>query len=151
MSATFDTWLNYFYTENWDAARGQWANMTADIALAQSSLTGGDLVGAIQSCINALTHTDNGRLKLLDTYQYGYPRYRLFYLLTLLDDRLDVLEASPPITVDMAAIINAMLAAKFSELQYFIGIEDAYRTALWNAPFNVDFYAALARGFQKWP
>jgi hypothetical protein len=54
-------------------------------------------------------------------------------------------------TIDMDAIINAMLKATFDQLQYFIGLEDAYRVALWNAPFNADFYAALARGFQKWP
>jgi len=53
--------------------------------------------------------------------------------------------------VTMDAILSAMVSAKFSQLQYFIGIEDAYRVALWNAPFNADFYAALARGFQKWP
>jgi len=53
-------------------------------------------------------------------------------------------------TVTMASIINAMLLAKFDELQKFIGIEDAYRCALWDAPFNTDFYAALARGFKKW-
>lgn len=54
-------------------------------------------------------------------------------------------------SVDMDAIINAMLAAKFNQLEKFIGIEDAYRVALWTAPFNADFYAALARGFAKWP
>jgi hypothetical protein len=53
--------------------------------------------------------------------------------------------------VDMDAIINAMLVAKFDQLQSFIGLVDAYRVALWNAPFNADFYAALARGFMKWP
>jgi hypothetical protein len=53
--------------------------------------------------------------------------------------------------VTMDAILNVMLTASFANLQQFIGIEDAYRVALWNAPFNVDFYAALARGFQKWP
>jgi len=53
--------------------------------------------------------------------------------------------------VTMDAILNAMLAADFDELQKFIGIVDAYRVAIWNAPFNADFYAALARGFQTWP
>jgi len=53
--------------------------------------------------------------------------------------------------VDMDAILNAMLVSSFDQLQKFIGIVDAYRVALWNAPFNADFYAALARGFQKWP
>ncbi len=53
--------------------------------------------------------------------------------------------------VDMDAIINAMLQANFNQLEKFIGIVDAYRVALWNAPFNHEFYAALARGFEKWP
>lgn len=51
----------------------------------------------------------------------------------------------------MDDILNAMLGATFVQLEKFIGIEDAYRVALWNAPFNAEFYAALARGFQKWP
>lgn len=50
--------------------------------------------------------------------------------------------------VDMNAIINCMLAANFDQLTKFVGIEDAYRSALWNQPFNADFYAALARGFK---
>jgi len=53
--------------------------------------------------------------------------------------------------IDMDAILNAMLKSSFDNLQQFIGIVDAYRVALWNAPFNADFYAALARGFQQWP
>ena len=53
--------------------------------------------------------------------------------------------------VDMNSILNAMLKADFTQLQKFIGIIDAYRVALWNAPFNAEFYAALARGFVKWP
>lgn len=50
----------------------------------------------------------------------------------------------------MDDIINAMLTATDSQYTSFIGIVDAYRVALWNAPFNADFYAALARGFTKW-
>ncbi|GAI82901.1 unnamed protein product, partial [marine sediment metagenome] len=50
--------------------------------------------------------------------------------------------------VDMDAILNAMLVADFDQLQKFIGIVDAYRVAIWNAPFNANFYAALARGFE---
>ncbi|MBA7528712.1 hypothetical protein ES705_20900 [subsurface metagenome] len=53
--------------------------------------------------------------------------------------------------VTMDAILNAMLVADFDELQKFVGLVDAYRVAIWNAPFNANFYAALARGFQQWP
>lgn len=58
---------------------------------------------------------------------------------------------APPAEITMDAILNAMLSSSFDNLQQFIGIVDAYRVALWNAPFNADFYAALARGFVKWP
>ncbi|MBA7524178.1 hypothetical protein ES705_16315 [subsurface metagenome] len=53
--------------------------------------------------------------------------------------------------IDMDAILNTMLVADFDQLQKFVGIVDAYRVAIWNAPFNANFYAALARGFEKWP
>jgi len=50
-------------------------------------------------------------------------------------------------TLDMDAIINAMLRADTDQLTKFVGIEDAYRSAIWLKPFNGEFYAALARGF----
>ncbi len=48
----------------------------------------------------------------------------------------------------MSDIINTMLSASYEELEYFIGIVDAYRVALWDKPFNEDFYRALAEGFK---
>lgn len=51
---------------------------------------------------------------------------------------------------DMDSILNAMLSASQEEFTKFIGIVDAYRVALWDAPFNEEFYAALARGFKTW-
>ena len=52
--------------------------------------------------------------------------------------------------VDMASILTAMMAASFEELRQFVGITDAYKIAVWDAPFNEDFYRALAMGFPKW-
>jgi len=54
---------------------------------------------------------------------------------------------APPSEVTMDNILSAMITADFEDLQKFIGIVDAYRVALWNEPFNAEFYAALARGF----
>ena len=51
-------------------------------------------------------------------------------------------------SVTMDAILNAMLLATFDELTKFIGIEDAYRSAIWDQPFNAEFYGALANGFR---
>ena len=53
--------------------------------------------------------------------------------------------------VSMDSILTAMLGAEFDELQKFVGLVDAYRVAIWNAPFNAELYAALARGFSTWP
>lgn len=55
----------------------------------------------------------------------------------------------PPVDVTMDAILSAMITANFDDFQMFVGIVDGYRTALWNEPFNVDMYAALARGFMR--
>lgn len=51
----------------------------------------------------------------------------------------------------MGDILTAMLTATHKQIEHFIGIEEAYKIALWNAPFNAEFYAALGRGFSQWP
>ncbi|GAF99130.1 unnamed protein product, partial [marine sediment metagenome] len=48
------------------------------------------------------------------------------------------------------SMINAMLLANPYEVEYFIGLVDAYRQSTWNRPFNKEFFAALARGFAEW-
>jgi len=53
--------------------------------------------------------------------------------------------------VTMSDILLAMLTADFDQLKKFIGVVDAYRVAIWNAPFDAEYYAAIARGFEKWP
>lgn len=50
--------------------------------------------------------------------------------------------------IDMDTLLNTMLTATPYQLQYFIGIVDAYRQSVWNKPFNAEFFAALARGFE---
>ncbi len=50
----------------------------------------------------------------------------------------------------METLINTMLVADPEEVTYFIGLVDAYRTSIWNKPYNSEFYAALARGFETW-
>lgn len=52
------------------------------------------------------------------------------------------------ITLD--AILSAMLTADDDQIQYFIGLVDAYRQSIWNKPFNREYFAALARGFAEW-
>ncbi|GAH51263.1 unnamed protein product, partial [marine sediment metagenome] len=52
---------------------------------------------------------------------------------------------------NMDALLSVMLSADPEQVEYFVGLVDAYRQSIWNRPFNKDFYAALARGFMLWP
>ena len=52
--------------------------------------------------------------------------------------------------VTMDDILNEMLTASFEQLTKFMGITQAYKVAVWDAPYNEEFYAALARGFKTW-
>lgn len=54
-----------------------------------------------------------------------------------------------PAEVTMSAILSAMVTATGDELKYFIGLVDAYRSSLWEKPFNAEYFAALARGFMQ--
>lgn len=50
--------------------------------------------------------------------------------------------------VTMGAMTSAMITATDDEYKYFIGLIDAFRVGLWNKPFNAEYFAALARGFE---
>jgi len=52
--------------------------------------------------------------------------------------------------ITMDDILNEMLSATFGQLTKFMGITQAYKVAVWDAPYNEEFYAALARGFKTW-
>lgn len=52
--------------------------------------------------------------------------------------------------VDMDQILTAMMGATAEQITEFMGITQAYKVAVWDAPFNEEFYAALARGFKTW-
>ncbi len=54
-----------------------------------------------------------------------------------------------PLTFD--DILALMLEADPYQVQYFVGLVDAYRQSIWDRPFNKEFFAALGRGFQLWP
>jgi hypothetical protein len=52
---------------------------------------------------------------------------------------------------DMDGLLSTMLTAKLDQITEFVGIEQAYMAAIWNAPYNHEYYSALARGFREWP
>ena len=111
---------------------------------AQTALTASQYKVAIQYLINARSHIINA-LQWNTTYKAGEsPSYAVSYCLDWLYDNIG------PAEITMAAILNAMLIASPYEVNYFVGLVDAYRQSIWNKPFNKEFYAALARGFMEW-
>lgn len=86
-----------------------------------------------------------GKLRDKFSTNVGSYRIRLINTLQWINDNWPADAAE----VDMDAILNALLAATFDQFQTFTGITDAYRVALWNEPFNAEYYAALARGFSR--
>lgn len=117
-----------------------------DFNAAGSWLSAGDTATAGAFLQAAASHMYYGILDLSTAYpwpQTGYYRYNMLYWIN------DNWPSGTDVT--MESILSAMVAATPEELTHFIGLVDAYRVALWNAPFNAEFYAALARGFQQWP
>lgn len=51
----------------------------------------------------------------------------------------------------MQSIIDTMFLANPTQVSSFVGLMDAYRQSIWNMPFNAEMWAAIARGFQRWP
>ena len=85
----------------------------------------------------------------LSAYMEPYVR-NICMVIRLLVEQVNTLSEVEPPEVNMASIINAMLTADPEQVKYFVGLVDAYRQSLWNKPFNSEFYAALARGFEQW-
>lgn len=119
-----------------------------EVGYAQSHWYGGDDHACLDDLIDAVLRNNQAIEWILCQGFFGWNGSS-----HALTDALDRELACPFITeapeteVTMAAILSAMITANADDLKMFIGLVDAYRTSLWNKPFNVDFYAALARGF----
>ncbi len=57
---------------------------------------------------------------------------------------------APDAGITMRMILDEMFTADNEELKQFIALVDAYRQSLWNKPFDVNYWAAVARGFEVW-
>ena len=78
--------------------------------------------------------------------RYSSQSYRVLDALQWISDNWP--EAADPYELTMADIIYAMLTADAGQIEHFIGISDAYKQFMWNKPFNKEFFAAIARGFE---
>lgn len=88
--------------------------------------------------------------KALNFREYMTTRYasQVYYMLDALQWISDNWPSVPePLEVTMSDIIYAMLRADVDDIEYFVGLVDAFRQVMWNKPFNQEFFAAIARGF----
>ncbi len=139
------TWTSYSSARNWVQSQYVTAMNTFDVAMAQITDAWTDWYvpndhAALAHALNAITSAvwigyrdTTGHADMTDNFanvwlfDYIYPKLAG--------------------AIDMDDILSAMVAADYDELQYFVGLTDAYKVAIWNQPFNAEFYAALARGF----
>jgi len=106
---------------------------------------------AIKHCINCLFYISAALNYMSDGAEYGYNGYD-YTMMAALDRSKAFPTADPPDPDEdpMGTLINTMLTAKPEQVEYFVGLVDAYRQSVWNRPFNAEFFAALARGFEIW-
>ncbi len=115
---------------------------------ADSHWDAGDDHLAIQDLLTAVDYNNKAIEELLAQGFYGWPGDRHALLNALNRSKAcPFIDEAPTSEVTMGGILSAMITATFGDLQTFVGLVDAYRVALWNEPFNAEFYAALARGF----
>lgn len=128
------TWLS---TTTWNSEKTHDTTLTFDLGQLAAQTTLAGVRNWSWTCINEVAawlrgHSGAGFSTPLDS-----PHYAAIWWAG---------QGGASITID--DILNAMLAADYDQLSKFIGIEDAYRSAIWDQPFNAEFYAALARGFR---
>ncbi len=145
----YDDFLSDFYTQFYNAG-GWYGGAETDLNNAESSYGTGDDHAALGSLILAVRHIVDSLTFLYDPYDYDYPRYNVVKLFDLIGVFMADYDPPTPYELTMSDILNTMLKAESSDIKYFVGLTDAYRQSVWDKPYNAEFYAALARGFEQW-
>ncbi|GAI56337.1 unnamed protein product [marine sediment metagenome] len=142
-------WLEYYeplIRAEYDAGYGSGGGVARELGNASTAAHGGDLDGVG-------TALGLAKLAMQDFIKECLSRrsYRNYYLrdwLVACNNYIDAFAPADPFTMD--ALINTMLEATPEQVTYFVGLVDAYRQSIWTQPFNHEFFAALARGFETW-
>ena len=134
-------------TTSWDNAVVEYENVQSSINAANTHWGLGQDHEAIQDTLIALQD-------LADSVEYMLSYIWIYSPKTLLCKVLSQMRSeykAATYDLTMGDILSTMLSAEPDEVEYFVGLVDAYRQSIWNKPFNSEFFAALARGFEEWP
>ena len=151
MGWTYDSLINSLETQYIQAnsARGTLNN---EINAAWMDWNAGNDHACLQDVIQGLAATLEYMVRTLNK---GFHSYNggTFALLDALnrDKACPFITEAPPFELTMSGLLSTMLSANPRDVEYFIGLVDAYRQSIWNQPFNSEFFGALARGFEQWP
>lgn len=96
---------------------------------------------AIEDIIRAISLLWKGAQYSYFAYDPFWPAGALYYYLN------NCIEVP---AIDMDTLLSTMLTASPEQTMSFVGLVDAYRQSVWNRPFNQEYFAALARGFEQW-
>lgn len=128
---------------NWLSARGSWTTYKNQIGYADTAWGVGNDTVAIGHLIDA------GRTM-------GFLCQFMFDFVATAADQSVFMEcfywagqSGEAAEFNMDILLSTMVGASHNQLENFIGLVDAYRQSLWNKPFNVELFAALARGFEE--
>jgi len=142
---TLKQWIDYAQAD-YTAAYSWGANLGTRLRQTGTQLKAGNLDAAGDTIYEAGTYAIEFALSM--TTRYTHLHYRIINALYWIDDNWP--ETAPPVELTMDALLSVMLKATNEQLQYFIGLVDAYRQSIWDKPFNQEYFAALARGFAEW-
>lgn len=102
-------------------------------------------LNAFSSCNSVINFIKQIHLLHLDMLQSNWRNNHFFS--SIYWAWLEVPDAEP-YELTMDDILSVMVTAEPEQVNYFVGLVDAYRQSIWNKPFNEEFFAALARGFE---
>lgn len=114
------------------------------IDAANNEATGEDWEQSIRYCTTAIVWLRNTVRNLGDYFTLGVEQS---HLMASIYYASKVPEAP---SISLSSIIMAMYEATPTEITSFIGLVDAFRQSIWNRPFNREYFAELARGFEAW-
>ena len=150
MAWTYDQLISTL-TSNYGLARSHHLTMNTAINIAWSKWYVPDDHACLYDVLQCLEQARDCFVDILSKSFYDW-NGSTFALTTALDRDMacPFITEAPPFTLTMADLINVMLVATPYEVNYFVGLVDAYRQSIWNKPFNAEFFAALAQGFMEW-